>query len=190
MNSNIEISKAAYLDIDGVLALQSKYLVSNLTALEKKDGFVTTPFTVKQIEQIILEDGLFIAKHQHQIIAYVYAGSWDYFSQWPIFPFMTNRFIDLSFNNTALSTSNSFQYGPVCIDMAYRGKGLLNRIFEYMRLSFKDKYPISITFINKVNERSTKAHVGKLKWQIIDEFEFNDNNFLMLAIDMHISVLE
>ncbi len=187
---NITISKATNFDISGVLDLQSKYLVSNLTEIEKKEGFVTTPFTVQQIEKIILEDGLFIAKDDNKIIAYVYAGSWDYFSQWPIFPFMTNRFDNLSFKNTMISTTNSFQYGPICIDIKYRGTVLLKNIFEFMRVNLQNRYPISVTFINKINGRSFKAHTEKLNWIVIDEFEFNNNNFWMLGFDMNVSVIK
>jgi hypothetical protein len=189
MNNNPLISKATKSDINGVLELQSKYLISNLTDAEKKEGFVTTPFNVQQIENIINEDGLFVAKYEGKIIAYIYAGSWEYFSQWAIFPFMTNLFEKLSFKNNEISTENSFQYGPICIDTAFRGTGLLNNIFEYMRIHLQSKYPISVTFISKINERSIKAHTDKLKWKIIDEFEFNNNNFLMLAFDMSVSVL-
>jgi hypothetical protein len=185
MNNNPIITKATKQDIDGVLKLQRKYLISNLTDSEKKEGFVTTPFTVQQIVNIILEDGLFVAKHENKIIAYVYAGSWDYFNQWAIFPFMTNRFENISFKNIKISTENSFQYGPICIDTAFRGSGLLNKIFEFMRINLQEKYPISVTFINKINERSIKAHIDKLKWTVVDEFEFNNDNFLMLAFDMN-----
>jgi hypothetical protein len=189
MQQDLVISIATPKDIDGVLALQGKYLVANLSDEEKKEGFVTTPFTTTQIEQIIKENGLFVATNNQGVVAYVFAGSWNYFSQWPIFTFMTNRFADLSFMNVAPTTNNSFQYGPICIDKPFRGSGLLNDIFEFMRLSLKEKYPISITFINKINERSIKAHVNKLGWTIVDEFDFNNNHFLMLGFDMSKSVM-
>jgi hypothetical protein len=188
MEINFRLTKATNSDIDGVLDLQSKYLISNLTEIEKKEGFVTTPFTVQQIQDIMLEDGLFVAKCDNRIIAYVYAGSWNYFSQWPIFSFMTSRFANLTFKNTIISTTNSFQYGPICIDKEFRGTGLLNDIFEFMRVNFQNKYRISVTFINKLNKRSINAHLNKLKWTVIGEFEFNNNNFLMLAFDMNVSV--
>jgi hypothetical protein len=59
---NFKITKCTNDDIEAVIDLQSKYLISNLTDDEKKEGFVTTAFTIKQIENIIAEDGLFIAK--------------------------------------------------------------------------------------------------------------------------------
>ena len=177
-------------DINGILSLQEKNLYINLNEKERENGFVTTPFTINQIKEIIEQNGLFITENKNkEIIAYVFAGSWKYFEQWEIFNFMVARFSKLSFNENKITTENSFQYGPVCIDKNYRGNGLLNLIFEEMRIEFYKKYPISITFINKVNAISEKAHTKKLGWEIIDEFEFNNNAYVGLAFDMKNSVL-
>ncbi len=178
-------------DIDGVLALQEKYLYRNLNETERKNGFVTTPFTVNQIEEIIRQNGIFVAENERdEIVAYAFAGSWEYFEQWEIFNFMVSRFPLLSFNGNKITTVNSFQYGPVCIDKNYRGNGVLNLIFEEMRIEFYKKYPISVTFINKINEISERAHTKKMGWEIIDEFEFNNNTYIGLAFDMKNSVLK
>lgn len=178
-------------DINGVLALQEKNLYSNLNHLERQNGFVTTPFTANQIEAIINQNGLFVAKNEnHSIIAYAFAGSWSYFEQWEIFKFMASRFPNLFFKGIAITTANSFQYGPICIDTRYRGSGLLYLLFEEMRVECFKKYPISLTFINKVNVISEKAHTKKLGWEIIDEFVFNNNTYITLAFDMKNSVLK
>lgn len=178
-------------DINGILSLQEKYLYRNLSEAERKKGFVTTPFSVAQIEDILQQNGLFIAENEEkEIIAYVFAGSWKYFEQWEIFNFMVSRFPNLSFNGNEITTANSFQYGPVCIDEKYRGKGVLNQIFEEMRLELLKKYPVAITFINQVNIVSEIAHTKKLGWEIIDRFEFNNNHYIGLAFDMKNSVLK
>lgn len=188
MNSNLLISHATPQDIPSVLALQSKYLVSNLTAEEKKEGFVTTPFTEQQILEVIALGGLFVAKDGDDVVSYVYAASWEYFSQWAIFPYMLERCTQLSCAGQLITMENSFQYGPVCIDKKYRGTGLLLDMFECMRLALRECYPISITFINAINERSIRAHTQKLKWVVIDEFQYNGNTYLVLAYDMRLSV--
>ena len=176
-------------DINGVLALQVLNLQANLPITTLENGFVTTPFTPTLIEQIIQMDGLFVAEDKGQIIAYVYAGSWAYFQQWPIFDFMIARFPSLQFNKQLITVENSFQYGPICIATDYRGKGVLQKIFEEMRIAFASKYSISITFINAINKRSTKAHVEKLGWEIIDKFTFNNNQYLGLAYNMEVPIL-
>lgn len=177
-------------DINGILSLQEKYLYRNLSESERQKGFVTTPFTTNQIEDIIQQNGIFIAENENDVIvAYAFAGSWGYFKQWEIFNFMVSRFPKLAFHGKAITTENSFQYGPVCIDEAYRGKGLLNELFEEMRIEFLQYYPISITFINRINTISEKAHTKNLGWEIIDTFEFNSNTYIGLAFDMKHSVL-
>lgn len=177
-------------DILGILSLQDRYLYKKMSEQERQKGFVTTPFTTLQIEAIIQQNGLFVAENKNaEIIAYAFAGSWDYFKQWEIFNFMVSRFPALSFQGSPITTANSFQYGPICIDEKYRGTGLLNQLFEEMRLEFFEKYPFSVTFINKVNVVSEKAHTKKLGWKIIDEFQFHDNTYIALAFDIKKSVL-
>ncbi len=181
-NTRLEVAKLS--DIEGVLDLQKRYLVSNLTEEEKKSGFVTTPFSVEQLTYVINNEGLFVAKDNNKIIAYIFAESWDFFSQYPIFERMISLFPELSFFDFEITSTSSFQYGPVCIDKKYRGKGLINLLFEFMRIHIVKKYPLSLTFINKTNVPSLKAHTEKLKWTIISDFEFNNNNYLILAYDM------
>lgn len=186
----IKIRVGKQKDIPGILSLQEKNLYSKLTEKERESGFVTTPFTTTQIEKVLKQNGVFVAENKDGIIiAYAFAGTWKYFEQWEIFNFMVSRFPKTSFMNKEITVENSFQYGPVCIDNSYRGKGLLNLIFEELRLEFVKKFPISITFINSDNVISEKAHT-RLGWEIIDRFEFQSNKYIGLALDMNSSVLK
>jgi hypothetical protein len=184
MTTNIRFEIAKNSDIEGVLALQSIYLVSNMTEEEKAYGFVTTPFSVEQLQEVISQEGLFIAKDDAKIIAYIFAASWEYFSQWAIFNHMTPLLPGLLFKDFNLQATNTFQYGPICIDKKYRGKGLINPFFDFMRAHLFKRFPVSITFINKTNIPSQKAHIEKLKWTVIGDFEFNNNNYFILGYDM------
>lgn len=185
MIENIPFEIAKNSDIEGILALQELNLVSNMNEEEKASGFVTTRFTVEQLQDVIRNEGLFIAKDTNKIIAYIFAESWDFFSQWPIFNFMTTLFPNLTFLDFEITTKNSFQYGPICIDEKYRGKGLINPFFEFMRTHVVNKYPLGVTFINKLNIPSKKAHTEKLNWTIIADFQFNNNDYFVLAYDMN-----
>lgn len=185
MIENIELEVAKLSDINGILALQELYLVSNLSKEEKVAGFVTTPFSIPQLTEVISQQGLFLAKDNNKIIAYIVAAGWDFFNQWPIFKHMTTLFPDLTFLDFDITTTNSFQYGPICIDKEYRGKGLITPLFEFMRIHLVKRYPLSLTFINKTNIPSTKAHTEKLNWTIIADFHFNNNNYFILAYDMN-----
>jgi hypothetical protein len=168
-------------DIDAVLKLQSQNLYTNLSAAERAEGFVTTPFTVEQIKALLTQPGVFVAEKQGKVVGYAFAGKWDFFSQWAIFPYMISRLSQLKFQGTQITASNTFQYGPVCIDRTLRGSRVFPQLFETMRSSFSDRFPIGLTFINKANPRSLAAHTRKLNLEIIDEFEFNGNFYYGLG---------
>ncbi|WP_139921111.1 GNAT family N-acetyltransferase [Hymenobacter sp. DG01] len=178
----MQLKLARLEDIDGVLALHRKYQLATIAEEDKADGFVTTAFTREQLTQLIeQEQGLSIALHEGQVVAYVMAASWQFWSVWPIFAFMIEQLPTLTYAGRPLSTANSYQYGPVCVDKAYRGSGLLGRIFDFSRAQMASRYPVLVTFINRINGRSYAAHTRKLGLEVIREFEFNGNQYYELA---------
>jgi hypothetical protein len=168
-------------DIDGILDLQSRNLYANLSTTDLAGGFVTTPFTVELLHQLLDRSGVFVAVYEHKIIGYLLAGDWTFFSQWEIFRLMISRLPELRFIGEEVTADRSFQYGPICIDRDWRGSTVFPNLFALMRSSFESRFPIGVTFINKLNERSFTAHTRKLNLEIVDEFEFNGNSFYTLA---------
>ncbi len=175
---------AELCDIDKVLELHYRYQVDSILEADKKDGFVTTAFTKDQLSDLInKEQGLFIAKKDDQVVAYVMAASWQFWSIWPMFRFMVKDLKNLNYLGQELSVDNSYQYGPVCIDKSVRGSGVLESIFDFSREHMSKRYPILVTFVNKINPRSYAAHTKKLGLTVIQEFEFNDNHYYELVYD-------
>lgn len=180
----MELKLAGLEDIEDVLTLHRKYQIDTILEEDKKDGFVTTNFTREQLKKLILEEqGLFIARHEGAVVAYVMAASWQFWSVWPIFSRMIADLPKLTFAGHTLSTENSYQYGPVCVDKAYRGSGVLEAIFEFAREKMSHRYPVLVTFINQINTRSYRAHTQKLGLVVLAEFDFNNNHYLELAYD-------
>ena len=68
---------------------------------------------------------------------------------------------------------NSYQYGPIAVHTDYRGSDVFPNLFEFSRIEMSKRYPILITFVNKINPRSFKAH-KKLGLDVIKEFQFNN----------------
>jgi sulfur transfer complex TusBCD TusB component (DsrH family) len=175
------IRTATESDFTGILDLQARNLYANLATTELPGGFVTTPFSSDLLRLLLIQNGVFVAASEQQIIGYLLAGDWTFFSQWAIFKVMIDRMPLLKFQDREITVDNSFQYGPICIDRAIRGSQVFPELFDLMRSSFAPKFPIGVTFINKINQRSFVAHTRKLNLDIIDEFEFNGNSFYTLA---------
>ena len=60
---------------------------------------------------------------------------------------------------------------------------MLEKIFDFAREEMSKKFPILVTFVNKIYPRSYEAHTRKLGLQVIQEFEFNNNQYFELVYD-------
>lgn len=179
----MEYRNATLNDIPAVSKLQEKYHVSTISEEDKPDGFVTTLFTEEQFKRLIEdENGLAVACDGGKVIGYAMAASWQYWSEWPLFQHMIKDLPNTTYMGQVLSMDNSYQYGPVCVHKDYRGSDVFPNLFEFSRRQMKDRYPILITFINKINPRSYKAH-AKIGLDVIKTFEFNNNQYYELGYD-------
>ncbi|WP_373002431.1 hypothetical protein [Sulfurimonas sp.] len=118
----MKLKIAELSDIDQVLELHYKYQVDSIDEEDKKDGFVTTPFTKEQLTDLISKDqGLFIAIKDKKVLAYVIgAASWQFWSIWPMFKYMIKDLHNLEYLGQTLS-----------IDKIIRGSGALEEIFDF-----------------------------------------------------------
>ena len=177
-------------DIEATLKLHAKYQVNSIKEEDKKDGFVTTAFTKEELTQLIeQEQGLFIAKEGEEVLAYVMAASWQFWSKWPMFKHMITELPKLVYLGQTLSVDNSYQYGPICIDKSVRGTVVLKEIFNFSLAHMEKRYPILVTFVNHINPRSYEAHKRKLGLEVIQEFEFNGNTYWEFVYDTSKPVL-
>lgn len=176
----MEIKQAALQDIPGVLALLKANHVDNVT--DKSQGFVTTNMTEQQMTALIeQENGVTIVKVGDKIVAFALAASWEFWSEWPFFAYMIQELPKFSFEGQQFTTENSYQYGPVCVDQAYRGNGIFEKVFFASLASMRDRYPIMATFINQINPRSYAAHTQKAAMTEVGRFDYNNNHYYLMA---------
>jgi len=165
-------------DIDATLKLHAKYQIDTIKEEDKKDGFVTTPFTKDELASLIeQEKGLFIAKDGDEVLAYVMSASWQFWSKWTMFAFMIEDLPNITYKGIQLSVDNSYQYGPIAIDKSVRGTEVLPNIFNFALQEMAKRYDVLVTFVNKINPRSFAAHKRKLGLDILKEFEYNGNKY-------------
>ena len=178
----MEISQATINDLDGVLALHRKYHIGSIDEKDKPDGFVTTNFTQKQLEELInRENGITVAKENGAVVSYAMAASWGFWSEWPFFAHMIQELPKNSLNDQILSAENSYQYGPMCVDSVFRGTGVFEKVFFASLENMSNRFPTMVTFINQINNRSYAAHTRKAVMTTVGTFQYNNNDYYMLA---------
>lgn len=178
----MEIKIAEMSDIEGIMALHKQYHINSINPDDKPHGFVTTNFTDNQLQVLIeKERGITIAKDGEKVIGYAMAASWQFWSEWPLFAYMIEKLPEHLFNGIVLSVDNSYQYGPICVDKLYRGSGVFDKLFYASLYSMNTRFPIMVTFINQINHRSYAAHTKKVKLDKVCTFQFNNNDYYMMA---------
>ena len=179
----MKYSIATLDDIDSILELHQKYHIDSIKKEDLVDGFVTTNFTKDELTSLIEDEkGIFIAKENNIVKAYVMSASWEFWSRWDMFSYMIKELDKVIYKGVKLSVNNSYQYGPICIDKSLRGGDVLFNIFEFAREHMAKRYPILVTFINKVNKRSFNAH-KKLGLEVVNEFMYNNNSYYELCFN-------
>jgi len=174
----MEYRVARIEDIEGILVLHKKYQIDTIKEKDKKDGFVTTAFSKEDLYQLITqEQGLFIAIRDKKIVAYAMSASWEFWSKWSMFSFMIEDLKNCTYKGVQLTTRNSYQYGPICIDKSVRGSGVLETIFTFALEKMSQRFEYLVTFVNKKNPRSFEAHRRKLGLEVLREFKYNESEY-------------
>lgn len=174
------IQQADLKDINGILDLLKANHINYVK--DKTDGFVTTNITEEQLSKLITkENGVTVAKENGKILAFAMAASWDFWKEWPLFSYMIEQLPNFALEGETITAENSYQYGPVCIDKAFRGSGLFEKIFFASLSNMQKRYPIMVTFINQINPRSFEAHTRKVHMMQAGTFQFNQNNYYLMT---------
>lgn len=182
---NITVRLANSADIADVKNLLEQHHVKNLSIDQRQNGFVTTDMTEQQLENLSnKENGVIIAydEEKKKIVGLLLGASWEFLKAWPMFNYMADILKDYQFNGEALSAASSYQYGPICIDSAYRSQGVGEKLLAYQREVFAPRYDHTVTFVNVLNPRSYAFHTRN-KFEDLGFFEFNSNKYHMLAIN-------
>ena len=181
--------KASKQDIPLILELQEKNLLMNLQTHEKQDGFLSIKYSAAQLNELNQGLGIFIAEKQYHLAGYLIAQTLDFANQSALISSMARKFSDVQFNGRPLSSFNIFIYGPVCVAKESRGQGVLEGLYEAM-LRTLQHYDIGVAFVSAENSRSLNAHRKKLGMTVIDNFEFNGQQYNILVFAIGSSGIE
>ncbi len=163
------------------LQLQNANLVTNLAESERRDGFVTTPFDVDTLTELHKGTRAFVACVDNCVIGYAMTGTLQEFQHSALIVHMNSRLQQITFHGLPIDAASALQYGPVCIDKEFRGRGVLQSLFKVLCQHLNSDFKIGVTFISTLNPRSYQAHVWKLGMTIVDEFEFTGKEYYTLA---------
>lgn len=146
-------------DLQGILALQKQNLAEHLPADEiQQQGFVTVHHTLADLERMHLLEPSVIAKEGEKVISYVLSMTLEARHHIPVLQPMFDMFHSISHDGHPLLSYPFIMVGQVCVDKAFRGKGVFENTYKAFRDQFRSRYPFSLTEIADRNSRSMRAH--------------------------------
>jgi GNAT superfamily N-acetyltransferase len=166
-----------------IMKIQFENQRNNLTPFRQKNGFLSIAFSEDEFNDFNNNLCVAIAKEQDDVIGYCCISSAEYNSKFPILDQIIANLSSYSIPGTKdrpIEEKTSI-YGPVCISLSHRGKGVLKKLSTFA-LGFAKKmgYLYCFSFISSANTRSLNAHM-KLSFHKVGKVNFNNKEYEVIA---------
>ena len=146
-------------ELKGILNLLERNLVTVLSdEEEKKEGFLTVAYSYADLKRMHETEPGTIAKENNEVVAYLLALDSTYKADFPILKPLFDLFEKINYGGKLISAWHYLVIGQACIDINYRGKGILRKIYDAYSKQLRGKYDFAISEIATRNLRSMNAH--------------------------------
>ncbi len=177
----IEYRRAGRGDYAGIIRLQRANYIANLSAEERREGFLSAEFSFEQVAAIASNLGIAIVTMDDDLAGCLCAIRREFDHGSPVVAKMLESYDQARFEGKPLSAFNSYIYGPVCIARQYRRRGLLRGLYNFQKKDLAGQFEVGVALVSHSNRHSMQAHVDGLGMTEAGEFEVNGNLFAILA---------
>src|SRR4026208_816472 len=169
--SVVEYRRALPQDYPAIVQINSANFVANLSENERTDGFLSAVSTLDQTAAMAEDLGTTVAIVDGVLAGFLCAFRNDFEHGSSVVAKMIESYHRIRFEGRLLSQYNTYAYGPVCIDRAYRRKGLLRGLYEAQKNELAGRFEVGVALIARSNPHSLVAHVAGLGMTEVGEFE-------------------
>ena len=187
--------RASGQDFDNIVNLQNLNLEANLDSEQKQNGFLSGQFSAAQFRLIDSDGGVVVAvaaagddcntsgnpdDTSGEVKAYLCASSVAFNMSFALPRAMIESFPQAIYQDRPLSEQKVLIAGPVCVDSAYRGQGVVGELYRTLFTLVPKSYEAAVVFVSLDNPRSISAHV-KLGMNQVSKFCFNEKEYVIMA---------
>ena len=180
---SLTITKMSDSDISQIMNIQSENQSNNLTPSQQKNGYLSIAFSEDEFTDFNNNLCVAVAKDLHKVIGYCCVSSAAFNAQFPILDQIV-----ASISSYAVpemqdipTEEKSCIYGPACIALPHRGKGVLQKLSTFALEIAKERgYAYCFSFIAANNTRSLQAH-KKLSFHTVGTVKHNNNEYVVIA---------
>jgi hypothetical protein len=172
------------LHFEQMLSLQRRNLCHALSLeQQQKEGFVFAEHSVPLLRRMSAELPQAIALSGHEVVGYCLSLPLSLRTELPSLKPMFEQFAQCFHKGKPLSEYSFMVGGQVCVDRAFRGQGLLNRLYHQIRVSLPSGYDLCVTEIALRNQVSIGAH-EKMGFQTIATYSDGREKWAIVAWEL------
>lgn len=180
----MEIRRAIEADYHGICALAGSYYREQPAPADRQQGFLSARFSLQQIADMASSLGIVVASDAGQVAGFMCASDCDWAGQPAIVKQMLDQLPQYRFHERPIDKDKAFVYGPVCIDAACRGRGILRGMYRHLHRLMEGRYAAGVAFVADDNEASLRAHIDGLGMSKIGKFGYRGRACQVLAFDI------
>ncbi len=164
-----------------ILQLQQQNWLGAISQSQQvNEGFVFAKHTVPLLQKMSTYLPQVIALDGGKVIGYNLAMLASMREELPILIPMFDEFEKARYKGSPLKERKYFVGGQVCVDKAYRGQGLLKKLYHATRDRLADDYELCVTEIAVNNAISLKAH-AKMGFEVIGDYHDGATHWNVVA---------
>lgn len=146
-------------ELEQIISLQRTNLIGSVDAQEMKEqGFVTVNHTLEMLQQMHNLAPSIIIKDGENVVAYALVMLRECRTLVPALEPMFDNFDRVEWNGKPLKGQSFYVMGQICVDKAYRGQGLFDKLYQAHKEVYSPRFNIIATEIATRNHRSLRAH--------------------------------
>jgi hypothetical protein len=170
-------------ELRAIRNLQEQNLKRNLSSEEsEREGFVTAEYTVGFLERMHQFAPSVIAKEGNDLAGYALAATKDIRGEHELLGNLFDAIDSKTYDGKKLSDVNYLIVGQLCVAKKFRGQQLVNKMYDFFRESYANKFEYLVTDIDEKNPRSLRAHL-KSGFIVLDTLEYGGAHWHIVLWD-------
>lgn len=159
-------------ELDQIKYLQEQNLKSNLDPIEQKEeGFLTASYTFQFLSWMNNKNPAILAKVDDEVVGYALVATSDIRGHHNLLDDLIGHCNRVVYKGITLAKIPYAIVGQLCVSKAYRGQGVVQKLYAHFRQTMDSKYLCCITDVDRKNPRSLKAHL-KAGFEVVGNFEY------------------
>ena len=151
--------------------------------VQAREGFVFTRHTVALLRRMASELPQAIALSDAGVVGYCLSLPLSLQEEQPALAPMFEQFSRCTYRGRSLASIPFMVGGQVCVDRAWRGQGLMGRLYDHTRDAAPPRLELCVTEVAIRNDVSLRAHL-RIGFETIDEYADAREHWAIVARPM------